>query len=382
MAIRYRFFFLVLILLASNQIHAQFPALGKDSSLDIATWNLEWFGDTENGPTNENTQQTNVRNLIMQTDFDVFAVQEVSNEQAFNTMNTLLDFKYGNMLAPISPTQKMALYWKKDMFTLIASESKLILTDQPSNFVERFPLQVALATKGGTQTDTLYFIVLHLKAFSDQSSYNTRSNASKSLKTYLESNLSKKKFIVLGDWNDDLDQSIYNNQASPYKNFLDAGYTFPSRELTLAGKKSYAFGNEMIDHVLQSKSLDSFYYSGSAKVFDNAASFVSNFSNNTSDHFPVYAAYNWKKLTTRVIPTGIHSIQKEAFSVYPNPAGNQVRIHNWKSGMTWRLLNAQGQELGEGENESVSLENLTNGIYWLQIQSEIGSQAIRILRQD
>lgn len=379
---RLKISFSLFLLWFTNSIFAQFPALGKDSSLDIATWNLEWFGDTENGPTNETTQQSNVRNLIMQTDFDVFAVQEVSNEQAFASMNTLLDFKYGNMLAPTAPTQKTALYWKKDMFDLIASESKLILTDQPSNFVERFPLQVALKTKGNTKTDTLYFIVIHLKAFSDQSSYFTRSNASKSLKVYLESMLANKKYILLGDYNDDLDQSTYNSQPSPYKNFLDAGYTFPTRELTLAGKNSYAFGSEMIDHILQSKSLDSFYYTGSAKVFSNAASFVSNFSNNTSDHFPVYAAYNWKKLTTRIIPTGIESQNLPLLKAYPNPVVESLHIQGWQNQMQWRLISVQGQEISQGDSAIISFTNLPQGIYQLHIQSAFGTQVIRILHQN
>ncbi len=52
---------------------AQAPKLGSDTLLDIATWNVEWLGNSSNGPTDENMQYNNVKDLIGQTDFDVIA---------------------------------------------------------------------------------------------------------------------------------------------------------------------------------------------------------------------------------------------------------------------------------------------------------------------
>jgi hypothetical protein len=48
---------------------------------------------------------------------------------------------------------------------------------------------------------------------------------------------------------------------------------------------------------------------------------VNNFSNNTSDHFPVYAFYDWKKLTTRIIPANI--AEEHAFIAWCVSLGEQ-----------------------------------------------------------
>jgi hypothetical protein len=74
-------FFLVFNLLVFNAF-SQFPKLGNDTTLDVATWNLEWFGDATsgNGPSDETTQFNNVKNLLNQTEFDIIGVQEMSND--------------------------------------------------------------------------------------------------------------------------------------------------------------------------------------------------------------------------------------------------------------------------------------------------------------
>ena len=37
------------------------PGKGSATTLDIASWNIEWFGDTGNGPSNETLQLQNAR---------------------------------------------------------------------------------------------------------------------------------------------------------------------------------------------------------------------------------------------------------------------------------------------------------------------------------
>jgi endonuclease/exonuclease/phosphatase family metal-dependent hydrolase len=304
----------IVLVFACLNLNAQnFPKLGSDTLLDLATWNVEWLGSATNGPSDEATQYNNVLSLINKTELDVIALQEVSDASTYNTLSLALATKYDGFISTFSQTQKTALYWRKSMFEILPALSLNIPLNSTDNyaFASRAPLQVCLKTLGGTKTDTLYILVLHMKAQSESTdagrfeSYTRRQNAANALKLYVETNLVGKKFVVLGDWNDDLDESIYNALPTPYLGFLNAKYTFPSKELTDAGKSSYAFNTSMIDHVMQSKTLDSFYFKGSAKVFDNAADYVSNFSNNTSDHFPVYAFYDWKKLTTRIIPANI-----------------------------------------------------------------------------
>ncbi|OYU96138.1 MAG: hypothetical protein CFE21_06925 [Bacteroidetes bacterium B1(2017)] len=371
-------FITVFFLLGSNQLSAQnFPKLGNDSLLDVANWNVEWFGDISNGPTDEATQFANVKAMLEKTDMDVFALEEISNANAYNSLSSALAAKYDTYISAFSQTQKMGIYWKKSMFDVIIDSSFDILNSQASKFGGRSPLRVALKTKGGTKTDTLYFIVLHMKAFADVNSYNNRVDGSNALKTYLESVLRGTKYIVLGDWNDDLDESIYNASVSPYKNFLNANYTFPSKELTDAGKSSYAFSVNMIDHQMISKTLDSFYFKGSAKVLDNAATYCTGFSNNTSDHYPIYSYFDWKKLTTRVIPAGLeNSVHSADVNVYPNPAKSSLIIQCDKELTGVQVCNLQGQVcikqelyLSPTNTLELAIQDLEAGMYYLKIES-------------
>jgi hypothetical protein len=206
-------------------------------------------------------------------------------------------------------------------------------------------------------------------------SYTRRQNAANALKLYVENNLINKKFIVLGDWNDDLDASIYNALPTPYLGLLNAKYTFPSKELTDAGKSSYAFNTSMIDHIMQSKTLDSFYVKGSAKVFDDASTYVSNFSNNTSDHFPVYAFYNWKKLTTRIIPATVYeSTVNLNINMYPNPANHLVLIESNEILERVEIYHLNGQKVCEqvlnSNTAEISTGLLSPGIYTLRALSK------------
>lgn len=376
--------FLFVFGLILNTLAAQnFPKLGNDTLLDVACWNVEWFGDTGNGPSDETTQFNNVKALLDKTEMDVFGLCEVSNLTTYNTLSTQLATKYDTYISTFSATQKMALYWRKSMFEVIGVETQNILSTENFTFASRPPLQVCLKTKTGTKVDTLYFIVVHLKAISDLDSYNRRKAASGLLKTYVETTLKNKKFIILGDWNDDLDASTYQNAETPFKNFLDAKYTFPSKELTDAGKSSYAFNVNMIDHIMNSKTLDSFYYKGSAKVFDNAATYATNFSNTTSDHWPVYAFYNWQKLTTRVIPTAMAEISSHInLQVYPNPFQEQLQVQCSQPIATIFISDMQGriwqeQDLSKAYTHQISLDvaGLSAGMYWVNIL--VGEQWIR-----
>lgn len=371
----------VVLVFACLNLNAQnFPKLGSDTLLDVATWNVEWLGSSTNGPADEATQYNNVLALINKTELDVIALQEVSDASTYNTLSLALANKYDGFISTFSQTQKTALYWRKSMFEMVPTLSLNIPLNSSDNyaFASRPPLQVCLKTLGGTKTDTLYILVLHMKAQTESTdagrfeSYTRRQNAANALKLYVETNLAGKKFVVLGDWNDDLDVSIYNALPTPYLGFLNAKYTFPSKELTDAGKSSYAFNTSMIDHVMQSKTLDSFYFKGSARVFDNAADYVNNFSNNTSDHFPVYAFYDWKKLTTRIIPANI--AEEHAFmqlNIYPNPVRDALYIEGNTIIERVEIYSLSGQKMWvqseNSEHVKINLPALAPGIYILRV---------------
>jgi hypothetical protein len=185
---------------------AQVTKVGNDTLLDVAGWNIEWFGDLTNGPSDEALQFNNVKSVLKNTDIDIWGLAEVSNPTTFSTLLNDLAV-YDGVLSGYSQTQKTALIWKKSKFDLVSSAS--VLTEYSYDFASRAPLEVALKSKDNNITDTLYFYVLHFKANTGSqtekvTSYNRRKNAAGYLKTYLDVNRKNKKLIGIS-W-------MWNNQ--------------------------------------------------------------------------------------------------------------------------------------------------------------------------
>ncbi len=346
-------------------ILAQVPQLGSDSTLEIATWNVYWLGDATqgNGPSDETLQYNNVKQFCLQSNLDLIAFQELSNPTTYYQLNKDLP-TYASMMSDFDQVQKMALYWKKSHFKLIQAYSYTILNDQAFNF-GRAPLQVCLELNNA-QKDTIFFIVLHMKAYGDQASYNRRVNASIGLKDYLETSLKNKKYVVLGDWNDDLNVSTYQKMVTPYQNLLTAGYHFPSKELTDKGKRSYAYSKVVFDHILHSQYIqDSLYIPNSTEVFDLAPNYILNFSRSTSDHYPVYAKYKFQLPSHTSTGIDLFNISN-TFMIYPNPAFDLISISNEEKPVRYQIFNTLGELTLSGHGTFVETDKIPVGIYFIE----------------
>jgi hypothetical protein len=379
---------LVLLLLPSTLFGQVIPKYGNDTLLDIGTRNIEWFGDLTNGPSDEIQQFDNVKNIINKTDIDIWGIEEMSNTTSFNSLVTALPL-YGGVNSTFSLTQKMCLLYKKSMFNLISAEQ--ILTTSIYDFASRPPLLVRLSTKGDSiNIDTLFVIVVHLKANSESNStgklesYNRRKRAADALKIYIESTLVNKKYIVLGDWNDRLDFSIHNGiDSTPFKQLLNANYNFITKPLADAGKRSYAFSDGFIDHIMVSPTIDSFHVKQSTTVLDNLGQFVNNYSNTTSDHYPVFGRFLFNKIkyttpidtipTDTIKDTSITSIDYNVksinnFTVYPNPFENcfTIKTENLNNDLV-EIYSPIGnliysKQLNKNETE-INLKDFQSGLY-------------------
>src|SRR5690606_25871927 len=60
---RYGCFFLLCFLLTLPALAQNIPVKGSGATLDVATWNIEWFG-AANGPSNDALQLANVAAVI------------------------------------------------------------------------------------------------------------------------------------------------------------------------------------------------------------------------------------------------------------------------------------------------------------------------------
>jgi endonuclease/exonuclease/phosphatase family metal-dependent hydrolase len=277
------------------------PAKGAADTLDMASWNIEWFGSTSNGPANENQQRNNARDIIAGTDFDIWGVAEIVSTSHFNSLKSQLS-GYAGFLAndPLvasgssfytTSEQKVGILYKSSVATL--QSARIILTQNNTEFAGRPPLEVKLLVTVNGDTEDIVVIVLHAKAFDDTASWQRRRDASIALKSYLDATYPIQKVIVIGDFNDDVDTSITSGQESPYQNFVSdtADYEFLTEPLSLAGLSSTVSYSDVIDHHLATNDLSGTYIAGSAEIY-RVDQFISGYGTNTSDHYPVLTRYD------------------------------------------------------------------------------------------
>lgn len=277
------------------------PALGTDTTLDVGTWNLEWFGDAGNGPSPEGRQLDNVWTVLDATGVDVWAVQEVARAGHFEDLVAQLA-GYDGLLATDPRVadgaayysdfgggeQKVGLLYRAGAVTV--DSARVILGEHDDDFAGRPPVEAHL-TVGDSGGVALVAIVLHAKAGAAAADRDRRARGSDALKAYLDAAHPGSRVLVIGDFNDDVDTSIVADQPTPYRGFVDdTAYAFPTAALSAAGERSTVFYPDMIDHHLGTAALVADYVDGSARVAP-ADAWLAAYAESTSDHFPVVARY-------------------------------------------------------------------------------------------
>lgn len=281
------------------------PAKGTASTLDFATWNLEWFGDASNGPADEALQLGNAHAVIAGTDADVWSVQEIVDATQWNALTTRLAGYVGVLANDPSVIdgpkyysdfgnreQKVGILWKTGVATL--QEARVILGAHDYQFAGRPPLQARLRVTVNGTTEDVVVIALHMKCCADSTSWLRRRNAAAALEAYLDSAFATQKVFVIGDWNDDVDGSIWGGRPTPYANFLaaPARYTFVTKTLSEARQASTTDYPDTIDHHLVTNEAAAALVPGSVEVYRLEA-YVASYATTTSDHYPVLARYRF-----------------------------------------------------------------------------------------
>jgi len=286
------------------------------STLNVVAWNLEWFGSPTNGPADDNQQQANAKTVMDYLNADIFAMEEIVDTARFGNLVRSLAGGYNYVVTnytsnapdPSDPdyatSQKLALVYKTSVISNVTARGlmKSSATAVSNWATGRVPFLVnATVTKNGGSAN-MDFIVVHGKAGSTQSDYDRRKAGAKELKDTLDVYFSTSRVIILGDYNDDLDQSIYIPPSGPivssYTDLItdstDAdSYKSTTIQLSYFGLSSTATHPEVIDHTVISNEIVPWYVDLSATLYNDigALTGIANYSTTTSDHFPIMTNY-------------------------------------------------------------------------------------------
>lgn len=308
--------------------------ISTDNTLDITWWNVEWLGNTGFGPTNEAQQQDNVRQQLQNMNQDIYCLEEVTDLTKLDAIVATLNANTGKSYTytcGADPTRTPPIYYshwfdspevsgeantyaQKVCFVYNTAVVKNVTADQivadatqlssSSWASNRFPLLMSCDVTINGSTKNFKLVGVHAKSGSDASSYNRRINDFASLKSYLDTNYPTSNVMIMGDFNDDADQSIYidattsTTNVSSFNNFITSGdYTAITKQLSTCNISSTASYPDIIDHLIISNEIStdgSFPASGIAYI-PNSVTAVRPIvgGTTTSDHFPVSARFQF-----------------------------------------------------------------------------------------
>lgn len=280
---------------------------GDAATLDVATWNVQFFGYPSEGP-NDALQLDRVEAVIDSAAVDLWGLQEVVDETEWTELLArLADDGYAGVLGPsVSGNerfdQKLAFVYDTSVIAPIG-EATTILSGESYEFAGRLPLELRARVTVDGKAREVRFIVIHAKASSDPESYERREAAAAALKAYVDPLIEQEEAVViLGDYNDELTGSIRGTTFdSPYDVLLDAAdyaaATLATEEAGLAtfcGSDAACDGSSTIDHILYTPAtLDFVPATGNAQFqrYGELLDGITQYTITTSDHLPAVASF-------------------------------------------------------------------------------------------
>ncbi len=262
------------------------PDFNQDSYLEVMTWNMEWF------PKANDSTITAVAEIMQKINADVYAVQEIGSLKQFAAMLDLLP-AYDFQVTRQSSFFDQAIIYKKNVLTYVGREEPFSHADY--NFAGRSPLRVDFLWKNGNQVEPVSIINLHLKCCGN--GLERRKKSMEELHEYLSLGMEwgEENVIVLGDWNDQLDDV---GTIQSFGAFLDDPEQFQFATARIAGdveQASYPTWPSFLDHILIGKGFFDEFENKSTIQTMPVADWLGDWDNYEliiSDHRPVLMQLN------------------------------------------------------------------------------------------
>ena len=371
----------------------------KSETLDVATWNMEFFGSTLSGygPSDIQLQKENALRVIDSLNADIIAVQEVSDVDFLATAlseHTTADYGvicsdiYSYSFEPDDgtfPKQQICFIYNKNTVTIV--DAKVLfedfytaartgvtndMSDYPTGSAQSFwssgrlPYMITAEVNIQGAVETIKLVNVHAKSGATAEDVARKTYDFRVLKDSLDTYYSNDKLILLGDYNDDVDISI-GGGTTPLQPFVTdiSNYDIVSSSFSEDGQNSTVGFQDVIDHTTITNELFEPYIEDSEFLLD-PRDFIVNYGNTTSDHFPSITRFILElpvePLTLQlpeniVLYDGIDELSTALIT--PDISGGvQPYSYDWSTGST------------EPEIE-VSIAN--EGYVYLTVADEIGS---------
>lgn len=350
---------------------------GTDSTLEVMTWNIEWF------PKSEQTTVDYVKTIVQNLKVDVIAIQEIDDRSAFQQMIDELDGWDGYYVNG----QYQGLGYIYNSNTVNISKIHEICTSN-SHELPRSPLAMEMTFNGQE------FVIInnHLKCCGNgylntndpEDEENRRFMGCNILETYISTNYADKNVIVLGDLNDEITDNSANNV---FKTFIDKPdeYRFIDMEIAEGSNSNWSYPSwpSHLDHILISNELFDEMEAEDAVIttinieYHLSGGFYT-YDKYISDHRPV--ALKIKVKSNNASNQSFND--KFEIKSYPNPFKQTVKFEftEIKKNTSIEIYNSLGKKidyfsLKTGQSSQIwNAKNLNSGLYFVKYINEKGEK--------
>lgn len=390
-----------LFIIAFLVINTSGWAQSTDSTLDVISWNIEWFGSpaANNGPSDKNLQEANVGKLLKWMNADLYGLVEVVDTQRMRRVVDVMGSDFGYVISPFctqatQPSgnawlsgQKMAFVYRKSVLSNVTTRG-LMRNSATANTAwasGRFPFMLSATVTLEGVSRPMNFIVIHAKAGSTQSDYDKRLAGAQELKDTLDLYYSTSMNLIIGDFNDALNTSIYpGTSITSYQPIVsdstDADH-YKSITLPLGkmGQTSMIGYPNVIDNHVISNEVMPYFIRSSVKIKTDVVTQVPDYvtAQNTSDHYPVLSRYDLNGSILTTIP--VIDISSAGLKIWPNPVKQVINLRSkvMYSDIPFSLYDVQGNLMYEtridrmfpGKLQQVLLPKLESGTYFLEMKT-------------